>query len=242
MIRLSMNVISASLSLIKIIGAEEGTPYMDIHALYRVSDIDVDDLTDMLLYCGLLVRCSENLMLSKSGEKVLESIKNNYENTIRIMLSEYILYIEPVWSKRIPFGRFESTTFMTKDEKSCFYEAGLLCDEPPYDVILWWDQMSELIRKNVDISKTKIGRIGEQYTLEYEKERVGEKPIWKSIDSNLLGYDVMSRVSKEDNTPLLIEVKTSMEDIEHAYFHISANEWRVASCAKKTLVLFMEFR
>lgn len=233
MIRLSMNVVSASFSLLRIIGSEGETPYIEVHSLYRISDIDVDDLIEMLTFSRLVVKRNETLMLSDSGEKILKNIKDNYENCIRIFLNKYILHIGPIWSKRIPYGRCEAATFITKDEKSCFFEAGLFSEEPDYDVVLWWDELSEHIRKRADSLKNETGRSGEQYTIAYEKERVGKRPMWKSVDSNLLGYDVLSVSSKEDNSPLLIEVKASTEDMEHAYFHISANEWRVANHAKK---------
>lgn len=233
MIRLSMNVISASLSLLKIIGSEDEILYSEIHALYRISDIDVDDLVEMLTICKLVVKRSNSMTLSEAGIKALVDISVKYEKGIRVILCEYILHTEPLWSKRIPYGRCEATTFMTKDEKSCFYEAGLLDEEPDYGVVLWWDKLSEIIRKRVDALKNEVGRSGEACTIAFENERVGKKPKWKSIDSNMLGYDIMSVVSTDDNTPLLIEVKTSTDDMEHAYFHVSSNEWRVATHAAK---------
>lgn len=229
MIRLSMNVISASLSLLRVIGSEEETSYEEVHALYRISDIDVDDLLEMLTVCQLVVKHGENIILSDLGTKVLLDVSDNYDKGIRVVLCEYILHTEPIWSKRIPYGRCEATTFMTKDEKSCFYEAGLLDEDPDYGVVLWWDKLSEIIRKRADALKNETGRSGEKCTIAFENERVDKKPKWKSIDSNMLGYDIMSVASKMDNTPLLIEVKASTDDMEHAYFHVSSNEWRVAT-------------
>ncbi|MDO5156632.1 MAG: DUF3883 domain-containing protein [Eubacteriales bacterium] len=224
-----MNVISASLSLLRIVGSEDETPYAEVHSLYRISDIDVDDLLEMLTVCRLIVKHSENLILSDTGTKVLLDASDNYDKGIRVILREYVLHTEPIWSKRIPYGRCEATTFMTKDEKSCFYEAGLLDEYPDYGVVLWWDNLSEIIRKRVDALKNETGRSGEKCTIAFETERVDKKPLWRSIDSNMLGYDIMSVASQTDNTPLLIEVKTSADDMEHAYFHISSNEWRVAT-------------
>lgn len=231
MIRLSMNVMSASLSLIRIIDSEKGIPFWEIHSLYRVSDIDVDDLIEMLSICKIVIKQEESLLLSESGKRIIKSVNENYEKCIRLFLCEYIFHTEPIWSKRIPYGRCEASTFMTKDERSCFYEAGLLSDELDYEIVLWWDELSEIIRKQKDAAKNTTGRSGEQCTIAFEKERVGKKPIWKSIDSNLMGYDIMSISSVEDKSPFLIEVKASIEDMQHAYFHISSNEWQVANHA-----------
>lgn len=228
-----MNVICASLSLLRIIGSEDETPYAEVHALYRISDIDVEDLVEMLTICKLVTKHSGNIILSETGTKALSNLSDNYEKGIRVILCEYILHTEPIWSKRIPYGRCEATIFMTKDEKSCFYEAGLLDEEPEYGVVLWWDNLAEIIRKRVDALKNETGRSGEKCTIAFEIERVGRKPKWKSIDSDMLGYDIISIVSNDDNDPLLIEVKTSTDDLEHAYFHVSSNEWRVATHAAK---------
>lgn len=235
MIRLSMNVISASISLIRFVDPEKGIPYLEIHSLYRIADIDVDDILEMFSICKLAYRQSDYIYLLPKGKGVLKSLNVNHEMCIRCLLTEYIIYTEPLWSKRIPYGRCEATTFMTKDEKSCFFESGLLKEEPDYDVVKWWDYIAEIIRKKKDDVNNETGRTGEQLTLVYEEKRVGKKPSWKSVDSNLLGYDIMSVVSDENRTPLLIEVKSSVDDIKNAYCHITSNEWQVAIRARRYL-------
>ena len=228
MIRLSMNVIGASIALIKHIDVDNGAPYQDIHSLYRISDIDIEDILDILLKCKLLETREKNLYLSDVGKQIQLSAGTGYEDCIRIILKAYIEVIEPLWSNRIPYGRYEAITFMSKDEKSCFSEAGLLSENPDMKIVQWWDELSEFIRSKTEDNKNVIGRSGEQYTISYEERRTGSKPKWKSIDSNLVGYDILSATSACDNTPLLIEVKTSSEDMQHAFCHISSNEWRVA--------------
>ena len=54
-----------------------------------------------------------------------------------------------------------------------------------------------------DLSLDDVGRKGERLTLQYEELRTNVKPDWRSIETNLSGYDVLSQRSKTDNTPLL---------------------------------------
>lgn len=49
-----------------------------------------------------------------------------------------------------------------------------------------------------------------------------------SIESNLAGYDVRSKISSDDHSALLIEVKTATSSLEQAYFHVTSHEWKVA--------------
>ncbi|WP_394967535.1 protein NO VEIN domain-containing protein [Candidatus Allofournierella merdipullorum] len=44
----------------------------------------------------------------------------------------------------------------------------------------------------------------------------------------LAGYDVRSKISSDDHSALLIEVKTSTSSLEQAYFHVTSHEWKVA--------------
>ena len=49
-----------------------------------------------------------------------------------------------------------------------------------------------------------------------------------SIDSNLAGYDIKSRVSEDSSDILLIEVKASTYALGQAVFHVTSHEWNVA--------------
>ena len=65
--------------------------------------------------------------------------------------------------------------------------------------------------------------------MRYEQERVGRRPIWKSIESNLSGYDLLSLVTQEDSSTLQIEVKASEQPVDSTSMHITRTEWEVAS-------------
>lgn len=59
-----------------------------------------------------------------------------------------------------------------------------------------------------------------------------------SLDSNLLGYDVLSQISTQNPEKLLIETKTSDMSMDTAYCHISINEWKTATMTKIICFIF----
>ena len=96
------------------------------------------------------------------------------------------------------------------------------------DVVNWWDKMAENEREDVDYLV--IGREGERLTMEYETTRTGKKPLWQSIETNLAGYDIISRNDKNDDAgEILIEVKASKQPVQNAYLIITRHEWEVAN-------------
>ena len=95
------------------------------------------------------------------------------------------------------------------------------------DVIDWWDEIIDTIRAKKHSKSTKIGRQGEILTLVYEFKRLGIKPRWQSIESNYSGYDILSQVSRSNNSQLPIEVKTSTLPFKQAKFYLTKNEWNV---------------
>ena len=144
------------------------------------------------------------------------------------MLTDYVLKCAPIWANRIPYGRREATIFMTKDERACFADAGLISDHLDAGIIDWWDTIATHIRMQTKQSKIGTGRLGERNTIKYERSRTNIDPMWMSIDSNLLGYDIKSQVSKNDPGTLLIEVKASTFTLSRAEFYVTSNEWNVA--------------
>jgi len=89
------------------------------------------------------------------------------------------------------------------------------------EAILWWDKIATSYYLFRDEYNTRIGRVGEKLTMHYEQKRTNIKPKWKSIESDRLGYDILSRVSKKDQSSLCIEVKTS---ISKNLFKFTKNE------------------
>lgn len=117
---------------------------------------------------------------------------------------------------------------MSKDEKACFTDAGLLSDHLDPGIITWWDIIATKIRTQDQQAKNETGRLGERNTIKYERNRTNSEPIWMSIDSNLAGYDIKSRVSEDSSDILLIEVKASTYALGQAVFHVTSHEWNVA--------------
>lgn len=237
-IRLSTNVLSAIKLLLK------NADYLHLSSeedLWNIntSQINTSWLIDVIKQCGWMAESSRNtLELTDRGYMVIAGDASAEETAFRVMLSDYIVAFCPVWCYRIPYGRSEATFMMSKDERACFQEAGLLSDSPDDDIVEWWDSLSSIIRKKQDDKKNNCGRSGEKMTLAYEEKRTGVKPKWMSIDSNLAGYDVLSQVSTEDSSKLLIETKASELDLENAFCHITLNEWRTATTAKNYLFYF----
>lgn len=226
MIRLSVDVIWSSHVLLKRISEYTIHTEEDIY-IKNISPVSVDTLMDLALTCHWIARDNDLFFLSKQGE-VLVNTKDFCERA-KIILSDYIFYVTPAWARRIPYGRQEAFIFMTKDEQACFYEAGLMDENPGAAVIGWWDQISNFLRRTEEDRKTEIGRKGEHLTILYEQKRTGKQPRWISLDSNLSGYDIISQQTQEDSSPLLIEVKSSEKSIATADFFVSVNEWHTAS-------------
>ena len=210
-------------------------PFSSVNELSQMKDsqIDAKDILSFACDCKWAkIDSTKRPALTPQGDAIV-SLKNNnlYSEYLRLMLADYIMTIIPIWGNRIPYGRSEATIFMTKDEKACFYEAKLLNEQPNPDVVSWWDRISDYFRSKDDENKTAIGRQGERCTIKYERKRTLVAPKWMSIESNLSGYDIMSQIGKDDNRPMLIEVKASIDKLDNAYFHITSREWLTAQAS-----------
>lgn len=230
MIRLSVDVIWSSHALLKRISEYSIRTAEDIY-IKNLSPVSVDTLMDLAVTCRWIARNNDLFVLSKQGQTLVNT--KEFSERAKIILSDYICYVTPAWARRIPYGRQEAFIFMTKDEQACFYEAGLMDENPGNTVIGWWDQISSFLRRIEEDRKIEIGRKGEQLTILYEQKRTGRDPQWISLDSNLSGYDVISQQTQDDPSALLIEVKSSEKSIATADFFVSVNEWHTASNTEK---------
>lgn len=97
-------------------------------------------------------------------------------------------------------------------------------------IVQWWDTITKTIREEHQVTLEETGRTGERLTIEYERNRTHLEPEWESIESNVVGYDVLSSRAERCLEPILIEVKTSTLDCTMASMVILRNEWNVASC------------
>ncbi len=228
MIRLSVNVITSAMMLLKRI---EENYFSNVLALTysQIFSISAESLFNFSSQCKWCELKDDLPTLTNRGKEIVSLLNNDLTQlTKREMLRDYILEIKPIWVFRIPYGRKEASVYMTKDEVACFMEAELLSDRIDSSIVKWWDMISEMIRADVKNNKLEIGRLGEEYSLKYEKERTKSEPMWISIDTNMAGYDIKSQTDSTCHTPLLIEVKASKENINHADFYLSSHEWLVA--------------
>lgn len=224
-----MNVLASSVALLKRIDTYHFASLSEL-AYSKITSISSEDLFYFENLCGWVDVDDGKPVVTKRGYTLLKLHEQSlFSNVMQQMLMDYVLMVSPIWSNRIPYGRSEAAFFMTKDEKACFTEAGLLSKQLDFGIVDWWDTIANQIRKHSQQAQTDIGRMGERHTIQYEKSRTATEPKWIAVDSNLAGYDVKSQKEKDDPTSLLIEVKASSFSLNEADFHITSHEWYVAA-------------
>ncbi len=228
MIRLSVNVLTSAMALLKRLEAYRFSSLSEL-TYSKIASISAEEIFDFSLNCGWVSEDEDAPVLTKRGEGLLRLQESGLLLDLRRqMLMDYVIKTAPIWANRIPYGRREAAIFMSKDESACFSEARLLSPKLDPGVIDWWDTVANQIRTQVQQVKNDTGRIGERNTMKYERLRTDSEPIWMSVDSNLAGYDIKSRISKDNPDALLIEVKASTFALDQAVFHVTAHEWCVA--------------
>ncbi len=231
MIRLSVNVISSAILLLQRLENYRFSSLTEL-TYTKITSLNAEDLFEFSQNCGWVCENETMPAITSRGKGIL----NLYDQGLHIglkrtMLMDYVLTVSPIWANRIPYGRSEAAIFMTKDEKACFSEAGLLSERLDPGIVEWWDTVADKIRAKTQQEQNDTGRIGERNTIQYERDRTSFEPKWMSVDSNLAGYDIQSKVSSDDQSALLIEVKTSTSSLEQAYFHVTSHEWAVAQAS-----------
>lgn len=165
-----------------------------------------------------------NLCPTKRGETILAA--STPEEALRHQIRYLISAARPPWAEMISQGR-EKVRYFPPDVQQCFTEAGLL-GAPSDEIARWWNILTEAANGSGEEYRNETGRIGERLSIDYERKRTGMIPLWQSLESSFAGYDILSKISKEDSSPLMIEVKTTNEPYEDASFYLSRNEWDVA--------------
>ena len=190
----------------------------------------VEDIVELSLKAGWIKYKEEGYFsISDRGKDILNSY--DYEERLKKLLKDLIIIIEPAWSKKISHGRKEFQRYAPKEIFQCFVEAGLYNTELNDELIKWWDELS-IISRNIRNAEALItGRLGEKLTLKYETLRTGYNPKWQALESNYSGYDILSRNSQSDDTPMQIEVKATRLKMKEAKIFITINEWKNANIA-----------
>lgn len=167
MIRLSMNVLTSALALLRRIEIYDFSSLSEL-SYSKIVSISAEDIFEFSSSCGWASESESGLTLTTRGIGLLRfQTQGLLIDLKRQMLTDYVLKCAPIWANRIPYGRREATIFMTKDERACFADAGLLSDHLDAGIIDWWDTIATHIRMQTKQSKIGTGRLGERNTIKY---------------------------------------------------------------------------
>lgn len=175
------------------------------------------------------ISAAGSLVLSAKGEAA--HAKGAVTLAVRCMVLDYIEAHTPPWAQLASYGRNDVLTHAPSGISQLMIEAGLGYGDTE-DVVEFWDMLAARARGLKNGILTDIGRKGERLSMEYESQRVGERPKWVALDDNSAGYDILSRVSSSDKIKMSIEVKSSEQSIGSAAFHLTRNEWEMAQDAR----------
>jgi len=149
------------------------------------------------------------------------------KNQLRLLLKEYFSSRRDPWLQLARRGRMHVLLQSPPEILQLLHEAGL-ADDVDEETIEFWDDLATLTRNEGDKKNVETGRVGERMSVQFEHKRTGYEPRWMALESNHYGYDVLTRVSNSNETPLKIETKCSLATVSHAKFHITKFEWQTA--------------
>ncbi|MEO8017422.1 MAG: DUF3883 domain-containing protein [Pseudomonadota bacterium] len=156
----------------------------------------------------------------------------NGDGFYQACISAVVTKHQPVWSKAMRQGRMRFLDTLGIDDRDVFAAAGLQKDPPPPDVVAWWDSVSCFARLVIDLQKMEQARAAEKLTMDHESARLGalgidKTPIWKGLDDNFAGYDVLSYdVGEFGLINRMIEVKSTTAS--PLRFILTRHEWEQA--------------
>lgn len=226
----SVGILYSSQRLLKLIQNNQMSTHELIEQFNKIYVAGTSYVLDTCISCGWLeVNLSGLLQITNKGQEILAA--QSATEQLRAQLKHYIYTIKPRWSKVLHYGRAEAVQHFPKEIVQCFEEAELLSTLDK-TTVNWWDKLGSFSRSGVEERKDSIGRQGELLSLQYEENRLGITPIWKSFESNFVGFDILSKVSSDDLSNLSIEVKATTNISNKIIFHVTENEWNVSSLTK----------
>lgn len=149
------------------------------------------------------------------------------KSQLRFLLRDYFLGRRDPWLQLARRGRLHVLIQSPPEILQLFHEAGL-ASGTDQDTIDFWDELAALLRGERDKKNADTGRLGEKLTMLFEAKRTGFEPKWMALESNQYGYDVLTRISSTNDTPLKIETKCSLASVSRASFHLTRFEWQTA--------------
>lgn len=223
---------SVAFSLVDLAKAAARSPGSNIRTFQRFSGNGFT--SKELVELGLSLSWFElvgqhNVCLTSSILKSVHDMTST--QLVRKVIKDYCNIFRPPWLQLTREGRFPALLQSPAAVRQLMVDAGLAygIDE---ETIKFWDELASEARDAKETRLLEIGRIGERLSCLYEERRTGHRPNWCAVDDSTLGYDLISRVSSADSTPLTIEVKTSTVSTDFATLHLTRNEWNIANLAK----------
>lgn len=222
MITLSPGVAYGCFNLLRIV-AEHRIPFSRLSSeVPRFETLRTEDLLDV---CQRLnwIRADDagGAVLAPAANDILSL--GSERQRLRCAIIHYVQIERPDWLQLSIDGRSRCMKFGPTGVVQTISEAYLAEGYEP-DVVAFWDMLASIARGQRTTALNAIGRRGERLSLEFEKQRTGHEPQWRSIESNLDGYDVLSVVSAANHAPMQIEVKTSTVGVRGTA-HLTRNEW-----------------
>jgi len=144
---------------------------------------------------------------------------------IRGIIKELLISNSLPWKRAILKGRSHVIRHLTENERQVFQAADLCGDNPDYSVVLWWDELQNLQRTELEDSDFREWELRSLNfeNLRLEQLRCPHRAKWKSIDDNTCGYDIESfEMFDGEWIAIAIEVKSRYE--QEIVFEMSRNE------------------
>lgn len=173
------------------------------------------------------------LVATQLGQELIDA--RNATLRMRLQVERLIEIMKPDWAAMAVQGRQALLRYADSNVRQCIKEAGL-SQGYGQDVVEWWDRLAGKFRGAKDYLYTEIGRRGERLSYQREYSRTGAEPKWIALEESDAGYDLVSRVSLDDDRSLLIEVKTTTQSWKTAVFFVSRHEWDILSGSERALI------
>ena len=227
---ISINIVSHTLILLSVIRKHYCDSILELPQLQMPYGTKTDTALTFAAQCKWVELAESKFCITTVGHTIINQFDGRSISVSlwQEILTSYIVSCQPAWARRIPFGRKEAYIMMNEEEQRCFDEAGLM-NSIDVSVVQWWDHLAKTERLKRDEFKSKLGRKGEFLTLSYEESRTGVKPDWRSLETNLVGYDILSQKAEDCTERILVEVKASSEALRNAACIITRNEWDTAT-------------
>lgn len=154
-----------------------------------------------------------------------------YQSCITAVVTKH----QPIWAKTMRQGRMRFLGSLSTDDRDVFVAAGLHLDPPPIHVVEWWDSVASFARLVTDLQKMEQARAAEKLSIDHETARlqaigIEQLPVWKGLDDNFAGYDVLSYDQGEHGlVNRMIEVKSTTAS--PLRFILTRHEWEQATKA-----------